>query len=66
MPAHCAYQHIPPATHIVTVAVDHAERFREELGTEADAHDEAGHLLAHLIGDGWTTVMYRHSRIALP
>ncbi len=66
IPVHCAYQHLFPCTHVVTVVVDKAERFHEEHTTEADAHDEAGHLLAHFMLSGWNDVTYRDSRIPLP
>ena len=65
MAARCAYERNPPG-HIITVTVGDTERFREEHVSEADAHDEAGHLLADFMLNGWTTVMYRDSRIALP
>ena len=64
--ARCVHQHYPPVGHLVTVAVGETESFYEALATESDAHDEAGHLLAHFMLDGWTTVTYRDSRIALP
>ena len=64
--ARCAYRHDPPGAHIVSVTVGEVVRFHEKHATEADAHEEAGHLLAHFMLDGWTTVMYCDSRITLP
>ena len=62
----CAHQQDPPSTHRVTVTVGEIERFSELYRTEADAHDEAAHLLSHFMLKGWTDVTYRDSRIALP
>jgi hypothetical protein len=64
--ARCVYQHDPPGDHVVTVAVGEIQSFHEALTTESAACDEAEHLLAHFIRNGWTTVMYRDSRIAIP
>ena len=61
--ARCSHEHEPHACHIVSVTVGDAERFREEHPIEADAYDEAGHLLAHfLFNGGWTEVRFRDSR----
>jgi hypothetical protein len=40
IPASCAYQHVLPATHVISVKTGQDERFHEELGTEAEAEDE--------------------------
>jgi hypothetical protein len=62
--AQCAYHHVLPATHVITVIVGNAERFREEHSTEADAHEEAAYLLDHFLLDGWTQLAYRDPRLA--
>jgi hypothetical protein len=64
IPAHCAYQHVLPASHVITVTVGNAKCFDEELSTEADAHAEAAYLLDHYLLQGWIDVAYRDPRIA--
>jgi len=64
--ARCVHQHDTPVDHVGTVVLSEIERFHEDLATESDAHDEAEHLLAHFMLDGWTTVLYRDPRIPLP
>lgn len=66
LPVRCAHQHVPPSTHRVTLTVGESERFSELHRTEADAHDEAAHLLSYFMLKGWSDVTYRDSRIALP
>ena len=65
VPANCAYQHVLPATHVITVTVGTTRRFCEEYGTESEALEEAGYLLDHFIFQGWTVMAYRDPRLTL-
>jgi hypothetical protein len=56
VPARCVYQHVLPATHVITVAVGNTKRFCEEYGTEAAALEEAGYLLDHFVFQGWAVM----------
>jgi hypothetical protein len=51
VPAHCAYQHVLPATHVITVTVGNTARFRQEYSTQADAHEEAAYLHDYFLLD---------------
>ena len=66
MPARCVYHHDSTTEHLITVTVGDVERFSEPLTTEVDALDEAAHLLADFMSNGWNDVTCRDPRIALP
>jgi hypothetical protein len=65
-PVTCTYQHVLPATHVITVTVGRTNRFCEEHGTETDAMEEAAYLLDHFMFQGSSVVAYRDPRIASP
>ena len=59
----CAYQSTPDNLHVITVTAGDTELIREEVGSEAEAFDEAAYLFDDFTFRGWSSEIYRDPRL---